>query len=243
MSEDSNSFENLKCVWMQSNIVDYKLCNKNFTCDDCDFYRQITNKSGIRPGSDDAENKESPNLIIRTISKLKKLEPESPGSVILKNHIEIKNLFENIYFFGLSDFAKILIDNYDKIKFVKNGTNIEEGNWFFTIFGEWGKVDFFAPLNLFFLGKTLPEFNGNENNKWLGYIDINKELLSSAVLSHKEFSISVNKVLRYVKNTIKTSGNVGLTIQNGGDDIKFLHQAIGNENFEKLVHEIFSKNV
>ena len=49
------NFDDIKCLWMECNAVDYKLCDKNFECEDCEFDRKFKsrlNKKGKYPGRD-----------------------------------------------------------------------------------------------------------------------------------------------------------------------------------------------
>ncbi|MCB9247743.1 MAG: hypothetical protein H6613_03995 [Ignavibacteriales bacterium] len=40
-----NKYEMLKCVWMTSGVIDYKLCDNNFDCENCPFDKVIRNLS------------------------------------------------------------------------------------------------------------------------------------------------------------------------------------------------------
>lgn len=39
----SNKYEMLKCIWMTSGVIDYKLCDNNFDCENCPFDKVIRN--------------------------------------------------------------------------------------------------------------------------------------------------------------------------------------------------------
>ncbi|MDY0082451.1 MAG: hypothetical protein RBR74_04655, partial [Ignavibacteriaceae bacterium] len=40
-----NRYEMLKCIWMTSGVIDYKLCDNNFDCENCPFDKVIRNLS------------------------------------------------------------------------------------------------------------------------------------------------------------------------------------------------------
>lgn len=37
ISYGNNIYENIKCIWMASDVVSYKLCDKEFDCENCQF--------------------------------------------------------------------------------------------------------------------------------------------------------------------------------------------------------------
>ena len=40
----ASGWDDLICIWMKSDVVDYKLCDKEFDCDNCWFFHSIHNK-------------------------------------------------------------------------------------------------------------------------------------------------------------------------------------------------------
>ena len=38
-----NKYDMLKCIWMNSGVIDYKLCDHNFDCENCPFDKVIRN--------------------------------------------------------------------------------------------------------------------------------------------------------------------------------------------------------
>ena len=39
----STNYEKLKCIWMASQVLDYKLCDNKFDCENCQFDKVMRN--------------------------------------------------------------------------------------------------------------------------------------------------------------------------------------------------------
>jgi len=44
LNESFEEYDSMQCIWMQSNVVRYKLCDHHFDCDACLFDKVMRNK-------------------------------------------------------------------------------------------------------------------------------------------------------------------------------------------------------
>ncbi len=44
LNESLAEYDSMQCIWMQSNIIKYKLCDFNFDCDNCLFDKVMRNR-------------------------------------------------------------------------------------------------------------------------------------------------------------------------------------------------------
>ena len=108
------NYENLKCIWMSSNLVEYKLCDKNFDCDNCVFDKVMRNLFNENSKKANTMEDKSTNIFEKILSKINELEfPER--LFYLKNNLTAKHLFSKTYSLSLSGLSKILLDNISVI--------------------------------------------------------------------------------------------------------------------------------
>ena len=41
-------YESMKCIWMASQVVEYKLCDNNFDCENCPFDKVMRNYLDVK---------------------------------------------------------------------------------------------------------------------------------------------------------------------------------------------------
>ncbi len=146
-SEPAN-YDSMKCIWMSSNTVEYKLCDKNFDCDNCVFDKIMRN---INPGASitgsAAGNDSGKNIIQRKIDMLKLIN-YSPGYCYLNNSVVLKKLFDKTYYLGLDKSVYLFLDNLKEYEFQSTGTGIKKGNTLLKLWGDWGR-QMCSPLLVF----------------------------------------------------------------------------------------------
>ena len=116
-----NNFQNssgeLKCIWMESELVKYKLCDKEFDCENCEFdkvFRNLSLKMNDNSNNGVTVENQSEDILERLI---KRIENETFDEKVfyLRNQLVIKNLFGNAYYLGINPVVLYLLDDFDSI--------------------------------------------------------------------------------------------------------------------------------
>ncbi|MGA2667316.1 MAG: hypothetical protein ABSF32_00200 [Ignavibacteria bacterium] len=235
-------FDDLKCIWMSSNLVEYKLCDKDFDCENCEFDQVMRNQASIKQGEGQYD---SPNadFFKKIIQKLKNdVKYRRPPYYYLKNNLIVKNLFGNIFYIGINPAVLILIDCQNSVRFLTNGDRyVQRGVSFLKIQGEWGSVDIASPITFLFLNKS--EFDSFDflTNEWFGLIEADREDILNASYSETEYEINLSNMEDTLHNYLTTYPETGVTIMDGGKNVRYLYEAIGKKNYSCLINSFFKK--
>jgi hypothetical protein len=158
---------------MTSELVKYKLCDKEFDCENCEFDKVFRNLSlKMNEKSDpDLPNKD---LLERLITRIEN-ESYEDKIVYLKNQLVIKNLFGNAYYLGINPIVLYLLDDFNYIHEFNN-TEIKKDQIIFTLEGKWGMKQFISPINFIIIEKiNLSQF---KLNQWYAVVLLNEADMS-----------------------------------------------------------------
>ena len=108
-NNNRNRSEDLHCIWMASNHVAYKLCDKEFDCENCDFDKAIRNLS-VQNNFNGNEESKHKDILIDTISKIEN-EFYDEKLIYLNNQLIIKKLFGPTYYLRLNPLLSPLFDD------------------------------------------------------------------------------------------------------------------------------------
>ena len=229
--------EDLHCIWMASNHVDYKLCDKEFDCDKCEFDKAIRNLSGQNNIEVNGELKQK-DILIDTISKI---ENESFDEQIfyINNQLTIKKLFGPTYYLGLNPLLLPLFDDVISIEGFEDDV-VSKDQFLFKVKGKWGEKNFYSPINLILVEKL--NFNKNRlpiNNR-LAVILINDFEDNISSMGLDEWNFKKNNSLQLLKSYVQANPDIGNSLLDGGERIKYLYQYLGTAKFLKLIDKVFS---
>ncbi len=235
-NNNRNRSEDLHCIWMSSNHVAYKLCDKEFDCENCDFDKAIRNLSGQNTLDVNDEDNHK-DILIETISKIEN-EFYDDKSIYLDNQLIIKKLFGPTFYLGINPFLSYLFDDVNSVEGFEEDV-VSKGQFLFKIKGEWGEKSFYSPINLILIEKL--NFNKGKlplNNK-LAAILINDFEDSINPMEINDWNIRKNNSLHLLKSFIKNKPDIGQSLMDGGEKIKYLHQYLGNAKYKKLLDSMF----
>ncbi len=85
-----------------------------------------------------------------------------------------------------------------------------------------------------------PELNDLQLNSWFSLIETEEEDIAAASITEDEFNRIKAEAIELISNSQKIFPSVGITLNDGGDKIKFLHQAIGQLNYYTLIRRLFN---
>jgi hypothetical protein len=228
----------IKCIWMTSQQVSYKLCDREFDCENCEFDKIFRNHSTKITENESVSNTGQPGLIENIIKRIEE-ENFEDKLIYLRNQLVIKNLFGNAYYLGINPIILNFIENVNSIQeFPKN--EIKKNQIIFTLEGNWGKKDFISPISFLIIGKisiTPIKFN---QNKWHSVILFNNNDMDDIQLNKSDWMQEKNSVVSYLNSQIKNKPSIGKSLMDGGEPVQYLHQYLGKKEFLKLLNGTFN---
>ena len=243
MSDKKNgtnkSLQDLKCIWMSSNIVDYKLCDKDFDCENCQFDKVIRNLAvDSKQQSSTSENTVS---ILASLMKRVKNQVYEPKNIYLKNQLMVKHLFADTYYLGINPAILLFLDNINSVRDAGHQGFILKNQALFRVEGEWGYITFTSPINFTLLDKLNLIAEDILSNKWFAIISIDQPEIDPARISKDQWYnnqvSSLNLLSEYNINTPK----IGATLMDGGVSVKNLNRLLGNTEYLKILSKLINE--
>ncbi|GAB6282986.1 MAG: hypothetical protein STSR0008_17400 [Ignavibacterium sp.] len=233
------NYENLKCIWMSSNLIEYKLCDKNFDCDNCVFDKVMRNLFVENSKKTNVVEDKSSNIFEKVLSKINVLEfPER--LFYLKNNLTAKHLFSRTYSLSLSGLSKILLDNISVINLPKSGTEIKKGDVIVELMEKWGQYSIKSPIN-FNLLNCIKTHNDISQNDWNYLIETDLEELNSARISKGEYQKNIINLTRKLFQYERSYSEIGITMTDGGKNVNYLYEAVGSNEYKNLLNLLFDQ--
>lgn len=225
-NECHSKYENLKCIWMASQVIEYKLCDNKFDCENCMFDKVMKNLMSKQ----EAPLKEIGSIVDVVSDKLKNIKYDDK-IIYLKNNLVAKEICSNTFYLGINPILHSFFDTVSSITINDTMKSISAGQQIIQISGVWGTVSLSAPAKILIHDKVS---NTNDNplmNQWHAIIGIeNRELLKGR-LSREEWDNMHLRALSIVEEIKSEVPKVGDTMMDGGSQIKFLHQLVGIKKY------------
>lgn len=228
-----NRFFNLKCIWMASRTVEYKLCDREFNCDDCQFDREVRNSDFNNEKTDINQR----SIVDSLSDKLQNIKYDEKV-IYLKNSLMIKQIFGNTFYLGLNPILQPFLEGVKFIKECELGKYILKGSPVLQFRGEWGEITLSSPMNFLMYDIMNNRSCDMLKNKWFAIVGIIQAEVSIGIITKKDWDETLYKSFEFVE-TIKTApAAVGATMQDGGRQIRYLYELIGVSKFRELLNTI-----
>ena len=225
----------LKCIWMSSGVIEYKLCDKKFDCETCQFDKVIRNFSS----EDKLTSSGVPVIINIVLNKLENIKYDEQ-IIYLKNHLIARQILPNTYYLGVNPMLISYLDNFGMMMECGAGKSISSGQSLMNFFGEWGTVSISAPMNFSIYDKVNNPSDDPMKSKWFAIIGAIPQEISSGKLEFAEWDLLRQKSINIIKD-IKTSyPKVGPTMNDGGSQFKYLHQILGKDKYLEILKTLIS---
>jgi glycine cleavage system H protein len=152
----------LKCIWAEAGMVSYKLCDRNFECDECPFDRVIRQKSlpGHAPpvtvkrkqGAAKETVREHPKQetlldLIRTIFNSPFSDHPPSDRSYSRGHVWMKEVSPNTWRIGVDHYAAGLLEDVGSVVFPQTGTSVVSENPCAWIIADSGTIAVQSPMN------------------------------------------------------------------------------------------------
>ncbi|MCB0746843.1 MAG: hypothetical protein KDC90_05205 [Ignavibacteriae bacterium] len=228
-----NKYEMLKCVWMTSGVIDYKLCDNNFDCENCPFDKVIRNLSN--------EKESQVNGIVNDantiFNKLQNIKYDN-NIIYLKNNLIAKEICANTFYLGINPILVNLLDNVNSMTIDDCRKNISVGEQIIQINGDWGSVSISSPINFLLYNKVGDPKDNPLKTEWFAIMGaVHQDLLSSKI-HQKEWAKMHAKAIGAITEVKTQLPIVGETMMDGGSQIKFLHQLVGNKKYIDILNSL-----
>jgi glycine cleavage system H protein len=256
------------CIWVDAGLVSYKLCDRDFECEDCQFdqvMRQESRRgSKTPPGSKSLANGEESFASSSTYRDalttiVRGLLSSSVSSTLLadrrysKNHLWIKKTDENNYRVGLDKYVVSLFSNTWSLILPQTGTVSRRGAPLSWIILEDGTVVVRSPI----AGKVLKSnFQLRESPSLLnsdpygsGWIcevsEVEGRNVESCSLDDSAARTFYDNQFLELENTIVSdlehrSDYVGMTMMDGGTKLKSLNDILGPKKYVSILKKLLS---
>ena len=243
----------LKCIWMTAGVVDYKLCDKNYCCDSCDYYDKI--RKGISDLINNPESKESINNEMNLEEKIQSLLTNytfEEDLLYKENHTWVRVIDPYKVEIGLDSVAgKLLPKNKVVILPVKGNCVFENKpcSWIaieddiFTIKSP--VTGFVKEINSELVNNPGLLNDSPYNDGWLFRVQPTRfERDIKYLYSDKEFMKIVSQDIEKIRKKIMDSlvinnPSVGNTMMDGGKILNHFSDILGQKKFNSILDCIF----
>jgi hypothetical protein len=226
------NFDELKCLWMECNVVDYKLCDNNFECENCEFDREFKSR---------LNKKENIREEIESIF-------DSGHYTVAFNHphyhfdcgLVLKNFLDNIYYVGLELYIVKLIDTASKINYLSSKDIINRGEPILSIKNGWGEVNLISPIGFRFIERLNPGNLFSNGIKWFAIIEVEKSDINNYSIGEKKYFDKLYETKMMMKDYALSTEMAGVTMYDGGTPFEHWSDIMGKENYRKLMKKVLT---
>ena len=231
----STSYEMLKCIWMASQVVEYKLCDQKFDCENCPFDKVIGNFSNQK----EAQFTGGTNVAKIISRKLHNLKYDH-NIIYLKNNLIAKELFHNTFYLGINPILTSFLDTVSTMLKYERGKNISLGEEVIRIFGAWGSVTLSAPMDFSIYDKVDELSDEATGSRWFAVIGTSQHDISRGTVHEEAWGKMHQKAVGIIEGIKSYYPKVGDTMHDGGTPIKFLHQLVGAKRYLNILNSLCS---
>ncbi len=228
-------YRDKKCIWMEADVVAYKLCDQNYDCERCsfDFVMRNTWKEKIDPDKV-IMNFANNNLIDKIIGRISGIIYD--GKLIyLKNQLVLKHMFGSVYTIGINQLLSNLMENIDDLELLKDYGLVKKGDKLLSIKGKWGNKEVLSPMNFTLLQKLDIDPDEFPDDNVFGVASVSEPEIRLARISVEKIKRENFRLLKKLRGFLRTEPEIGYTMMDGGNKCEFLYEAIGRETFLEIL--------
>lgn len=229
-----NAIGGLDCIWIGSNIIEDKLCNRKFDCENCPLDKVMKNLFG---DSDKMSNYKLRDFafIDAIIHKIEETNYDSK-IIYLQNNLVVKNIYANIYYLGINPLIANLFENLTQVREYMRRVYFVNDNKILSIDGEWGSISLTSSINFLLLDKLNWSPEAILTNKWIALVAVNQNELTDVKLSHNQFQLQQVKILNMLNEYRDCCLCIKSDLNDKGEQIKYFYQLIGNDEYINILN-------
>lgn len=229
-----------KCIWMECGYIEYKLCDRNFDCENCPFDKAMKQDQKVNPSTVEVKYDNSGNEKYFTI-----------------NHLWLIKDKEAVLI-GLDDFAKKFFNRNCTLYFPLLGSRVFKGKTLIWIIGSFGAIGIQSPLDGvvdWINDEVKDDVSDYFASKWIDTplirVEIENEknainLLSKKFLDSIEYENFLKKENQSVKEYLISKFNdysKSATMHDGGEILKDYIDLLPKNEHYKLLKLLFNKKI
>jgi len=226
-------YESMKCIWMASQVVEYKLCDNNFDCENCQFDKVMRNYLDVKT----VKPNEITNIANRISSNLNNIKYDDQ-IIYLKNNLIAKQLCPNTFYFGINPIFISFLDSISSMTISECNKSLITGQDIIQISGIWGSVNFSAPMNFLIYDVLGDPTYDLLKSQWVAIIGIADQEILNGKLYQEEWGKLHHNAINIIEDIKANAPQVGNTMMDGGTQIEFLHQLVGKKRYLDILNSL-----
>ncbi len=228
------NFENLKCVWMSSGVVEYKLCDLNFDCDQCTFDKALWQRTKSSEAA--ALTREDRGIVAKLKDTIRE-DDRRNDVLLLPNQLMVRKLYKNTYFAGITTFLGQCLEPLNSVEIniekgaIPSGTpavHIKKGDrlWHLSF-----------PFDIYVLADMSGKKENNSGRGWIGMFEAEEKDVEAAAITGRKYLAGAREQLENLAVQCSRD-DAGVTMQDGGKMISSLYELLGCEKFNMFIIKI-----
>lgn len=239
VTDASEFYRGKKCIWMDANVVAYKLCDQNYDCERCSFDFVMRNTWKEKTDSEQVMSRFGNNNIfykaIRNISNIRCDEELN----YLKGQVVLKKMFGGIYTIGINQLLLTLLENISSVKILHGYGIIKKDEPLVELNGKWGRRVISAPMDITFLQKLKIDIDDLPGDSWFGVVSIAETGLASVKYPVEQSRTQNQCLISQLQNYLVSAPEAGATMMDGGKSCEYLYEVLGIEEFRRMISELY----
>ncbi len=228
-----NTYDQLKCIWMASQVVEYKLCDNHFDCENCQFDKVMRNLLEAKE-TQSSDISDIANIISDKLCSIK----YDDKIIYLKNNLIAKEICPDTYYIGINPILSSFLDTMSSMTIYEQRKNIIAGQQVIEILGEWGTISLLAPMNFLMYDILYNQTETPFRSQWIAIIGVNNQEIANGKLYPEEWNKMHEKATGIIDEIKSHVSPVGRTMMDGGTQIKFLHQLVGKKRYINILNSL-----
>ena len=233
-SEKYKSFDEIKCLWMIYGAVDYKICDKDFDCENCSFDKHMLSELKIKGNV----HEKIENMFCMGQQALSFTHP----FYHFCSGLVVRNFLTDIYYLGIEQFIANFIDKNSSLKYCTSNKSVKKGEPVLNISNGWGEVNVLSPFSFNFVEKLEMNSIFTRDSHWFAIIEAEKYEILSNSISKKSYFDKLYETKVNLLNLMKSSEMAGKTMYDGGIILENWSDILGKNTYRNLLEKLFSGN-
>jgi len=226
------NFDDIKCLWMKCGTVDYRICDNNFDCENCDFDKLIISRFNKKVNVNEE--------IEMVFDSGYYTVPFSPPHFHFGCGLIVKNFIGNNYYLGLEPFMVKFIDKLSSVNYCAKNGDVGKGEPVLNIRNGWGEVNILSPFGFRFIEKLDLKNICSNGVRWFAIIEAEKREVLRNSINEENFYVKLYETKRFLKESLKTSCAAGTTMYDGGKALENWSDILGKSVYKNLMVKLFT---
>jgi hypothetical protein len=218
---------------MASQVIEYKLCDNRFDCENCPFDKVMRNLLNEK----ETKNTDTTNIADIISNKLQNIKYDDK-IIYLKNNLVAKEICHDIFYLGINPILNSFLDTISLMTVHECRKNIFTGQQVIQILGEWGNIICSAPMNFLIYDILGDPTDTLLKSQWVAIIGVVNQEISNGKLSQTDWNKMHQRAISTIAEIKSHLPQFGNTMLDGGTQIRFLHQLVGKKRYINILNSL-----